>query len=449
MFVKIGDDMKFYGREKELAELKRIREISYETSQFTVVTGRRRVGKTELVEKAFNDGKTPYLYLFVSSRAEKDLCSIFQEEIQNVISQPILGRAERIGQLLEIVMSYSQTTPMTLVIDEFQEFDKINAAIFGEIQAVWDRYHKKSKLNLVVCGSVNRLMTKIFFDDSQPLYGRNTAKLHLDSFPIETIKQVLKDYNKKSTKQDLLALWTLTGGVARYVELFMDSKAVTRLDMIKNVCSLSSSYIDEGRVILSDEFGKEYGTYFSILSAIASGKASFSEIKNIIGAEIGGHLTKLESTYGYIAKTQPIFEGSSNRNCHYRIDDCFFRFWFRFIYKYLHLIEQKQIAQLQRVIVRDFDVFSGWSLEQYFRRKFVEEGKYTRIGGWWDRKGENEIDIVCENEFDGVLDFYEVKLSSNRYDESLLQQKAVAFFTKHPDKSSMKINFAGLSLNDM
>jgi Holliday junction resolvase-like predicted endonuclease len=79
----------------------------------------------------------------------------------------------------------------------------------------------------------------------------------------------------------------------------------------------------------------------------------------------------------------------------------------------------------------------------------VEEGKYTRIGGWWDRKGENEIDIVCENEFDGVLDFYEVKLSSNRYDESLLQQKAVAFFTKHPDKSSMKINFAGLSLNDM
>lgn len=317
--------MKFYGREMEIGELKRIREISHETSQFTVVTGRRRVGKTELVDKALNDGLEAYLYLFVSRRAEKDLCSIFQEEVQAVIDQPILGNAERFGQLLEMIMVYSMRKPLTLVIDEFQEFDKINSAIFGEIQSVWDRYHKKSKLNLVVCGSVNRLMTRIFFDDSQPLYGRNTAKLHLDPFPIETLKQVLKDNNKKFTNQDLLALWTLTGGVARYVELFMDSKAVTRLDMIKNVCSLSSSYIDEGRVILSDEFGKEYGTYFSILSAIAAGKTSFAEIRNIIGAEIGGHLTKLESSYAFISKIHPIYEQVTNRNCLYAIDDFFFQ----------------------------------------------------------------------------------------------------------------------------
>lgn len=441
--------MKFYGREMEIGELTRIREISHETSQFTVVTGRRRVGKTELVDKALNDGLEAYLYLFVSRRAEKDLCSIFQEEVQAVIDQPILGNAERFGQLLEMIMVYSMRKPLTLVIDEFQEFDKINSAIFGEIQSVWDRYHKKSKLNLVVCGSVNRLMTRIFFDDSQPLYGRNTAKLHLDPFPIVTIKQVLKDNNKKFTNQDLLALWTLTGGVARYVELFMDSKAVTRLDMIKNVCSLSSSYIDEGRVILSDEFGKEYGTYFSILSAIAAGKTSFAEIKNIIGAEIGGHLTKLESSYAFISKIHPIYEQVTNRNCLYAIDDCFFRFWFRFIYKYLHLVEQRQMIQLQKIIVRDFDVFAGLALERYFKTKFLEEGRYTRIGAWWDRKGANEIDLVCENEFEGVLDFYEVKLSSERYDEQRLREKTIAFFKKHPDKKSMKIKLVGLSVEDM
>ena len=96
--------MKFYGREMEIGELKRIREISHETSQFTVVTGRRRVGKTELVDKALNDGLEAYLYLFVSRRAEKDLCSIFQEEVQAVIDQPILGNAERFGQLLEMII---------------------------------------------------------------------------------------------------------------------------------------------------------------------------------------------------------------------------------------------------------------------------------------------------------------------------------------------------------
>ena len=237
--------------------------------------------------------------------------------------------------------------------------------------------------------------------------------------------------------------------MARYVEMFMDSKAVTRLDMIKNVCSLSSSYIDEGRVILSDEFGKEYGTYFSILSAIAAGKTSFAEIRNIIGAEIGGHLTKLESSYAFISKIHPVYEQVTNRNCLYAIDDCFFRFWFRFIYKYLHLVEQRQMIQLQKIIVRDFDVFAGRALERYFKTKFLEEGQYTRIGAWWDRKSANEIDLVCENEFEGVLDFYEVKLSSERYDEQSLREKTIAFFKKHPDKRSMKTNVVGLSVEDM
>ena len=441
--------MKFYGRAEELAELRQIRELSMEASRFTVVTGRRRVGKTELVERAFGDGKTPYLYFLVTRRAEKDLCAILQEEAQKVIRQPILGVAERFGQLFETVMAYSVTTPMTLVIDEFQEFDKIDPAIFGEIQGVWDRYHKKARLNLVVCGSVNRLMNKIFFDDSQPLYGRNTGMLRVDPFAVDLVKSILCEHSGHCVNGDLLALWTLTGGVARYVELFMDARAWTRKAMLKCVCSLSSAYIDEGRVILSDEFGKEYGIYFSILSAIASGRTSFAEIRNIVGSEIGGHLTKLESSYSFISKVVPACEKSSNRNCLYRLDDCFFRFWFRFIYKYMHLIEQKQLPSLLQVVERDFDVFSGIALEQYFKAKMLASGEYTRIGGWWDRKGENEIDLVCENELTDALGFYEVKVDHRRYDADLLGAKVEAFFRKHPEMRERKYSVGGLSLRDM
>lgn len=441
--------MKFYGRTEELAELRQIRELSMEASRFTVVTGRRRVGKTELVERAFGDGKTPYLYFLVTRRAEKDLCAILQEEAQKVIRQPILGVAERFGQLFETVMAYSVTTPMTLVIDEFQEFDKIDPAIFGEIQGVWDRYHKKARLNLVVCGSVNRLMNKIFFDDSQPLYGRNTGTLRVDPFAVDLVKSILCEHSGCCVNGDLLALWTLTGGVARYVELFMDARAWTRKAMLKCVCSLSSAYIDEGRVILSDEFGKEYGIYFSILSAIASGRTSFAEIRNIVGSEIGGHLTKLESSYAFISKVVPACEKSSNRNCLYRLDDCFFRFWFRFIYKYMHLIEQKQLPSLLQVVERDFDVFSGIALEQYFKAKMLASGEYTRIGGWWDRKGENEIDLVCESELTDALGFYEVKVDHRRYDAVLLCAKVEAFFRKHPEMRARKYFAGGLSLCDM
>lgn len=441
--------MKFYGRNDELTELEGIRRLSENSARFTVVTGRRRIGKTELVERAFNDGKAPYLYLLTTRRAEKDLCAIFQEEAQKVLSQPILGTAERFGQLFEAIMAYSTRTPLTLVIDEFQEFDKINPAIFGEMQGVWDRYHNSSKLNLVVCGSVNRLMNKIFFDDSQPLYGRNTGKLLVSPFPTELMKNIFRDYNANCSGKDLLALWTLTGGVARYVELFMDAGAWTRNAMLKQVFSLSSSYVDEGRVILSDEFGREYGTYFSILSAIASGKTSFSEIRNVVGAEIGGHLTKLESSYSIISKVQPAYESASNRNCQYKIDDCFFRFWFRFIYKYMHLIEQRQLESLVRLAERDFDVFAGTALDQYFRAKFLESGKYTRMNGWWDRKGENEIDLVCENEFTKTLAFFEVKTDVSRYDETSLKMKVEAFFRKHPEKRKNEFSVGCLSLKDM
>ena len=441
--------MQFYGREAEIEELAKIRQLSRDSSRFTVVTGRRRVGKTELMERAFGDGETPYIYLLVSQRAEKDLCALLQDDVAHVLTRPLLGRAERFRDLFRAILENSIETPLTLVIDEFQEFDKIDPAIFTDIQGVWDELHKRAHVNLVVCGSVNRLMNKIFFDDSQPLYGRNTGKVHLDPFPVELLKKILADHAPKYKPQDLLALWVLTGGVARYVELLMDAKAFTRTKMIATVFGLSSSYVDEGRIVLGQEFGRESGVYFSILSAIASGQTSYAEIRNCVGAEVGGHLTKLENVYSLIEKIQPAYEAPTTRNCQYRINDCFFRFWFRFVYKYLHLLEQKLYGEIRALVERDFDQFSGFALERYFRAKFLECHRYTRIASWWDRKGENEIDLVCENELTGALDFYEVKRDKGRLHLMDLRMKVAAFWRKHPDRQRTDCRMEGLSLEDL
>ena len=441
--------MRFFGRDEELKELKRVQDLSVSNSRFTIVTGRRRVGKTELIEQAFAGGTMPYLYFLITNRAEKDLCGILQEEVERVLGEPLLGRAERFAQLLEIVMKASQKNPLTLVIDEFQELDKINPAIFGEIQGVWDRLHKKSKINLVACGSVNRMMHKIFFDDSQPLYGRNTGSLRLDPFSTGLLKEIYFAHCPTPANGDLLALWTLTGGVARYVEYFMDNGAVTRSQMIRQAISLGSSYVNEGKAILSEEFGKDYGIYFSILSSIAAGKTSYAEIRNETGTEVGGQITRLEKAYELISKVQPFGEKSATKNCLYRIDDCFFRFWFRFVYKYQHLIEQKMFDELVFIVERDFDVFSGFALERYFRQKFIEERRYTKIGGWWDRKGENEIDLVCENELSSDLDFYEVKLDASRISRAELERKRTVFFEKNPQMRNLAGTCRGLSLADL
>ena len=106
-----------------------------------------------------------------------------------------------------------------------------------------------------------------------------------------------------------------------------------------------------------------------------------------------------------IFKKQPLFEQTTNKFCRYRLNDNFFRFWFRFVFRYQYLIQVRMFAQLRGLVEREDEVFPGHALEGYFRQKFIEEGRYSRMGGWWNRKGEKEIDLVCENEFEHRLDF--------------------------------------------
>jgi AAA+ ATPase superfamily predicted ATPase len=207
-------------------------------------------------------------------------------------------------------------------------------------------------------------------------------------------------------------------------------------------------FIDDGKAILIEEFGKDYGIYFSILSAISQGRTTRQEIEDVIGKEIGGYLAKLENDYGIINKRAPIYE-KSNKNIHYTMDDNFFIFWFRFIHKYNYMIEISAYDKLNAVINRDYNTFSGMALERYFRAALIESQKYTRIGNWWDRKGENEIDIIAEDELSYVLDIYEVKRNSNHIDMSILRSKAENFLNVVGTLKKYKISYHGLSMDDM
>ena len=441
--------MRFFGREIELKELRKVRELSQERSRFTVLTGRRRVGKTELSREAFDDGKTPYLNLPITRQPEVTLCAQLQEEAERVLHLGIHGTCTRFGELFRELIKEAERRPYTLVIDEFQEFDRTNPGVYGDIQHIWDEYHNKTKLNLVVNGSVNRLMNKIFFDDSQPLYGRNTGTLMLKPFGPSLLKEIFRCYKPDYTNSDLLALWTVSGGVARYVDMMMSAHAFTKAEMLEEIFSPLSAYIPEGRTILADEFGSDYGTYFTLLAAISAGQTTSAELKNLLGTEVGGFLAKLEDQYSIVEKKQPIFGKPTSKNAHFQIDDCFFRFWFRFVHKLNYLNELGRRDRMRDIAERDFDVFSGYALERYFTAKIVEEKGCTRIGSWWDRKGENEIDIVSEDEIAETLAFYEVKIDASRFDATRLAEKVEAFFAKNPDKRNLHYKTGLLSIEDM
>lgn len=439
--------MRFYDREQEMAFLRETRGMAEKVARFTVVTGRRRIGKTTLIREAYKD--VPFVYFFVARKAEGDLCEMYLEEISEKLGIPTLGSSRHFSDIFRYLMQLSQTRSFTLVIDEFQDFYRVNKAVFSEMQDVWDEYEKTSHINLVVCGSIYSMMQKLFKDKKEPLYGRSTGELRVKPFRPSVLKQIMADAKPDYSKEDLLAMFTFTGGVAKYVNQLVDARALDRDSMIRHIVSANSTFLTEGKNNLIEEFGKDYGTYFSILSCIARGKNTRSEIEDVIGKEVGGYLTNLEKDYELITKRQPLFEKSTTKCVRYELDDVFYSFWFRFIFKYSYIIEIENFGKLQEIITRDYNTFSGLMLERYFHHVAMESGEYTRLGRWWDRKGENEIDMIAENELSDRALFFEIKRKKDEISIGALKQKAELFLGATHQFKGCEIGYEGLSMEDM
>lgn len=413
--------MRFYDRKRELALLQESERQSFGSAVFTVLMGRRRVGKTSLVTQSLA-GKE-YAYLFVSKDSEALLCQNFQRDLEQQIGLRVYGEVSRFKDLFEVIMQEAQRRHLTIVIDEFQTLYKVSPAIFGDIQDVWDRYKRTAQINLIVLGSIQTLMKRIFEDEAEPLYGRPTSKFTLRPFSIEVMKEILADNHPRYTSEDLLCLYAITGGVAKYIELLMDAKCCTREKMLNYVCRQDSYFLTEGKDLLHQEFGGEFATYFSILQVMAAGKTKRSEIDSSLHRDMGTYLQNLEGKYELISRLKPLMAKQNGKVTAYEIRDNFLRFWFRFIYPYQSLIERNLFSLLRGNIAQNYEGFTGRTLERYFQDKVMETELYTQVGNWWDRKGQNEIDLIAVNEFDHTGIVAEVKRNPQKISLAKLQEK--------------------------
>ena len=437
--------MKFYDREKEIEILRKNWEKSAKLSLFTVMIGRRRIGKTMLLLKTEQEQKM--LYLYVSKDNERVLVEKFQKAADEVLGLHIYGHLETFAQFFEQIMEYGKEHHFTIVFDEFQNFLKVNPAIPSHIQDIWDRYHESTTVNLVACGSIYSMMRKIFDNDDEPLYGRKDCEIRLKPFRISVIKEILHDYNPSYTSEDLLCLYMLTGGVAKYIALLMDAGATDKESMLKWVTGVESPFLSEGREIVLSEFGKDYANYLSILQLVAGGMTVQNQIDNIIGKNTGTYLKRLEEDYNYVSKLAPMFSKPGSRNLRWSVEDCFLRFWFRFILPNQALIERERNDLLLEIVERDYNDYTGLVLEQYFRQKISEEERVTLVGNYWDRKGMNEIDLIALNDIDKTALVAEVKRNPDRYDPKLLQEK---YDTIRSNLGKYKnVQLKGLSMQDM
>ncbi len=388
--------MQFYNRVSELEELKRIQNLSFnDYSRMTVVTGRRRIGKTSLVVKSVEH--SPTVYLFVGRKNEATLCSEFVPVIAGSLNVFVPEGIRSFKSLFQFLMELATQRAFNLVIDEFQEFYNINESVFSDMQNIWDSYRKKTHLNLIISGSVYSLMQKIFQNSKEPLFGRADNIIKLAAFEITTLKKIMRDYFPEYTNDDLLALFTITGGIPKYVELFCDNGKLDVNGMIEFMARENSPFTEEGKHLLIEEFGKSYATYFSILSAISGGMNTQPQIESALGNKsIGGQLKRLIEDYHIIVRQRPIFSKERTQAVRYEISDHFIRFWFNYFDRYRSLIEIKNFKGLQAIIKSNYPTYSGKMLERYFRQKLAESLQFRAIGSWWEPNNEqHEIDIVA------------------------------------------------------
>lgn len=437
--------MRFYDRKNEIEILQKNERQAHDSAVFTVLTGRRRVGKTSLVTHALEGAD--WSYLFVSKDSEAALCQKFQRELDEQVGIHVYGQVAKFRDLFKVIMEESTRRHFTIVIDEFQNLHKINPAIFSEIQDLWDRYHNKSRLNLIVSGSIMSLMKKIFEDANEPLYGRPTSKFTLRPFTINVLKEIFHDHCPEYSNEDLLCLYMLTGGVAKYVELMMDGKCFTKAKMLNNVCRQDSYFLTEGRDLMNQEFSDDSVTYFSILQLIANGMTRRADIDGALMKDTGTFIQNLERDFRIISRIKPLLSKPNSKTSAYEISDQFLRFWFRFVCPYQSLIERQQFSLLRSNIDTHYDVFSGRTLEQYFQANLMESGKYTQVGNWWDRKGENELDIVAINEFDMTGMVAEVKRNPRKISIPKLKDKMNALPKDCFGKYNLSVH--AFSLEDM
>lgn len=434
---------KFYNRESQLNTLRDITaNIEQTKGRLSVVVGRRRVGKTRLLNEAFETGTNHHLYLFVSRKSEKALVNeftaILQTELNSRFFQP-----ESLKEVFEYLFDYATKTPLTVVIDEFQDIERVNNSLFSDLQNLWDSYKNSAMLHLVCCGSLYNLMTRLFKGEKQPLLNRDDHFFKINPLTPSYIKAIMQD-SGHYTPAKLLLWWCLTGGIPKYLE-WMNNAAQ---DPIATLISEASPLIKEGMHRLVEDFGSEHRAYFDILGAIANGYNSRPRIESYLATGVGVHLEKLEKDFDILHKIRSITAKENSRDIRYQIADEFLSFWFRFIYSNRSAVEIENFDYIKRIIDRDFDTYSGKQLENLFKGILAESKQFNQIGSYWDSKGEDEIDIVAIDDLNKKILIAEVKRQSKKYSEAKLIMKSKRLL-QHLNKPGHGISYRGFTLDNL
>ncbi len=424
-------DWRFYGRRTELDAITDI--LDRKRWFFAKITGRRRIGKTTLVQKAIAaHGAMPLLYVQIPDSGDAGVLSTFVDALETFgvpaerfpYPRSLSDMAATIEALIE--------AGTIVILDEFQYFVRAPLAEFTSyIQAAIDRLAAQPNREtggLIVLGSIHTEMAALLDDRAAPLYNRVTDVLDLVHWDIGSVMSVLRDHTDASPER-LLSLWTLFEGVPKFYRDCWEQGVIDKspTEILQKIFFGSSSPL---RTEADNWFLRELrGRYDTVLKFVARHPGSshgdlvdaMSQASGDTNNQIGGYLQTLSDRYRLIESKLPIFAKPTARRRRYYLSDNFLESWLAAIAPSVAAREFRPIPQLITEAVDRLQTVEGKSLEKLAGQLYEERSRKgigdfplsNRILGYWD-KSDTEIDLVAVNETERRLRFGSCKRSPGK-----------------------------------
>ncbi len=413
----------FIGRQKEIDALDKL--YTSDKFEFAVLYGRRRVGKTALINHFIGDKKAIY-FMGVESNAKQNLENFsksimeYASGINADMSFPSFQAA------LEYVFKISEKERVILAIDEYPYVARSSKSLASTLQLLIDKYKDNSKLMLILCGSSMSYMEDHVLAYKAPLYGRRTAQMKLLPFDFEETCQYFKNFSD----EDKALIYGVAGGTPQYLLQMSDKMSVE--DNIKNTYLNPISFLYEEPTNLLKQEVREPAIYTAIITAIATGASRMSEISTKVGEDTNVCAMYIKNliNLGIVQKETPYGEKASRKSV-YSIEDNMFRFWYRFVLDNNSVIARGAADLVYKRIEPHLSDYMGKVFEEICKQylwKQLLDGKcpveFSSLGRWWGtnpkEKIQEEIDIMGEQDKNTAL-FAECKWTNEKIDLGVLE----------------------------
>ena len=428
----------FIGRERELNALERL----YQSNkfEFTVIYGRRRVGKTALINK-FIDDKNAIYFMGVESNAKQNLENFSKSIMEYVSGTEIDSIFSSFQSALEYVFKLSEKERIILAIDEYPYVARSSKSLASTLQLLIDKYKDKSKLMLILCGSSMSYMEDHVLAYKAPLYGRRTAQMKLVPFDFEETCRYFKNFSD----EDKALIYGVVGGTPQYLLQIDDNLSVE--ENIKNTFLNPVSFLYEEPINLLKQEVREPAIYTAVIAAVATGASRMSEISGKVGEDTNVCSMYLKNliNLGIVQKETPYGEKASRKSV-YSIEDNMFRFWYRFVFENNSIIARGAADLVYKRIEPQLSDYMGKVFEEICRQYLWKQllsgncpAEFASLGRWWGNnpkeKRQEEIDIMGEQDKNTAL-FAECKWTNEKVDLGVLEtlvkrSNLFSYKTKH------------------